>query len=45
MSGSTDSGNGKAANLAAVVDHYHTTLELRLSAEQKKDLVEYLKSI
>jgi cytochrome c peroxidase len=37
--------DGKAANLAAVVDHYDTTLELKLSAEQKKDLVEYLKSI
>jgi len=37
--------DGKAANLAAVVDHYDATLELKLSAEQKKDLVEYLKSI
>jgi cytochrome c peroxidase len=37
--------DGRAANLTAVVDHYDTTLELKLSAEQKKDLVEYLKSI
>jgi cytochrome c553 len=37
--------DGKAANLAAVVDHYDATLKLNLSAEQKKDLVEYLKSI
>jgi mono/diheme cytochrome c family protein len=37
--------DGKAANLAAVVDHYDATLKLKLTAEQKKDLVEYLKSI
>jgi mono/diheme cytochrome c family protein len=37
--------DGKAANLAAVVDHYDATLKLGLNAEQKKDLVEYLKSI
>jgi mono/diheme cytochrome c family protein len=37
--------DGRAANLAAVVDHYDATLKLNLSAEQKKDLVEYLKSI
>jgi mono/diheme cytochrome c family protein len=37
--------DGKAANLAAVVDHYDATLALKLSAAQKKDLVEYLKSI
>ena len=37
--------DGKAANLAAVVDHYDVTLKLKLSPEQKKDLVEYLKSI
>ena len=37
--------DGKAADLAAVVDHYDATLTLKLSAEQKKDLVEYLKSI
>jgi len=37
--------DGKAADLAAVVDHYDATLKLKLSAEQKTDLVEYLKSI
>jgi len=37
--------DGKAASLAAVVEHYDATLKLNLSAEQKKDLVEYLKSI
>ena len=37
--------DGKAANLTAVVDHYDATLKLKLSAEQKRDLVEYLKSI
>ena len=37
--------DGKAANLNAVVDHYDATLKLKLSAEQKKDLVEFLKSI
>ena len=37
--------DGKVASLAAVVDHYDATLKLKLSAEQKKDLVEYLKSI
>jgi cytochrome c553 len=37
--------DGTAASLAAVVDHYDTTLKLKLSAAQKKDLVEYLKSI
>ena len=37
--------DGKAANLAAVMDHYDATLKLKLSPEQKRDLVEYLKSI
>ena len=37
--------DGTAANLAAVVDHYDATLKLKLSTEQKRDLVEYLKSI
>jgi hypothetical protein len=37
--------DGKAADLAAVVEHYMGALKLGLSAEQKKDLVEYLKSI
>ena len=37
--------DGKSATLAAVVDHYDAALKLKLTAEQKKDLVEYLKSI
>jgi cytochrome c peroxidase len=37
--------DGRAANLAAVVDHYTGALKLTLTAEQKRDLVEYLKSI
>jgi mono/diheme cytochrome c family protein len=37
--------DGKAKDLPAVVDHYDSALGLKLSAEQKKDLVEYLKSI
>ena len=31
-------------NLAAVVDHYDTCFQLGLSAQQKSDLVELLKS-
>jgi hypothetical protein len=37
--------DGKAATLDAVVDHYTGALKLNLTAAQKKDLVEYLKSI
>ena len=37
--------DGSAASLDAVVDHYTRSLKLSLTAEQKKDLVEYLKSI
>ncbi|MGH7503290.1 MAG: hypothetical protein ACREL7_16310 [Longimicrobiales bacterium] len=37
--------DGSASSLAAVVDHYDETLELNLTASQKADLVEYLKSI
>ena len=37
--------DGSAATLAAVVDHYDKSLTLELSDAQKKDLVEYLKSI
>ena len=37
--------DGSAATLPAVVDHYDGTLKLKLTADQKKDLVEYLKSI
>ena len=37
--------DGSAASLDAVVDHYVKALKLTLGAEQRKDLVEYLKSI
>jgi len=37
--------DGSAADLAAVVDHYDRLFDLHLTAEQKSDLVEYLKSI
>ncbi len=37
--------DGRAADLAAVVDHYDKVLSLGLSAVQKADLVEYLKSL
>jgi mono/diheme cytochrome c family protein len=37
--------DGRAADLAAVVDHYAGALALSLTADQKRDLVEYLKSI
>jgi cytochrome c5 len=37
--------NGSAATLAAVVEHYAGVLGLSLTAQQKADLVEYLKSL
>ena len=37
--------DGSAASLADVVDHYNQVLGLNLSAAQKKDLVEYLKTL
>ena len=37
--------DGSAKTLAAVVDHYNRALTLRLSAADKRNLVEYLKSI
>ena len=37
--------DGCFATLEEVVEHYNGFLKLRLSATQKKDLVEYLKSI
>ena len=37
--------DGRAADLAAVVDHYDTALSLKLTAAQKADLVQYLKSL
>jgi mono/diheme cytochrome c family protein len=36
--------DGSAATLADVVAHYNTALALGLSAEQQRDLIEYLKS-
>jgi mono/diheme cytochrome c family protein len=37
--------DGSAPTLAAVVDHYDTVLQLGLTAGQKADLIEYLKSL
>jgi mono/diheme cytochrome c family protein len=37
--------SGHAVDLAAVVEHYRSVLKLDLNAQQKQDLVEYLKSI
>ena len=37
--------DGSAANLRAVVDHYVAALPLKLSERQKRDLVEFLKSL
>jgi mono/diheme cytochrome c family protein len=37
--------DGSAATLLAVVNHYDEHLELKLSAKQKADLVEFLKSL
>jgi mono/diheme cytochrome c family protein len=37
--------DGRAATLPAVVDHYAGVLKLQLTAEQKKDLAEYLKTL
>jgi cytochrome c peroxidase len=37
--------DGGAATLAAVVDHYDGLFTLHLSAQQKADLVEYLKTL
>jgi hypothetical protein len=37
--------DGRFATLAAVVDHYDTQMGLGLGAQQKNDLVEYLKSL
>jgi hypothetical protein len=37
--------DGRFATLGAVVDHYDTTFTLGLTASQKADLVEYLKSL
>ncbi|HEU4939099.1 MAG TPA: hypothetical protein VFT39_21775, partial [Vicinamibacterales bacterium] len=37
--------DGSARDLAAVVEHYNALLALNLTAAQKADLVEYLKSL
>jgi hypothetical protein len=37
--------DGSAATLADVVEHYNTVRRLRLTVQQKRDLVEFLKSI
>lgn len=37
--------DGSAADLLAVVNHYNTVFSLNLTAAQKADLVEYLKSL
>jgi hypothetical protein len=37
--------DGSAATLAEVVDHYQAVLRLKLTAQQKRDLVEFLKSL
>jgi cytochrome c peroxidase len=37
--------DGGAADLPAVVDHYDTQFGLNLTPAQKRDLVEYLKSL
>jgi cytochrome c peroxidase len=37
--------DGRFANLDAVVDHYPQVFALNLSAEEKADLVQYLKSL
>jgi mono/diheme cytochrome c family protein len=37
--------DGSARDLAAVVNHYDTRFSLGLTAKQKRDLVEYLKSL
>jgi len=37
--------DGSAADLLAVVNHYDTLFNLHLTAAQKADLVEYLKSL
>jgi cytochrome c peroxidase len=37
--------DGSAATLRDVVDHYDSFLSLRLTEDQKDDLVEFLKSL
>ena len=37
--------DGRFADLRAVVDHYDRTFSLNLSERQKRELIEYLKSL
>jgi hypothetical protein len=37
--------DGRFATLQAVVEHYDRVLGLNLSAQQQRDLIEYLKSL
>ena len=37
--------DGSAPDLPAVVEHYDALFKLKLTAAQKQDLVEYLKSL
>ena len=37
--------DGRFATLAAVIDHYNREFSLGLSASEKRDLAEYLKSL
>ena len=37
--------DGRFPDLGAVVDHYNGHLNLNLSDEEKRDLIEYLKSL
>jgi hypothetical protein len=37
--------DGRYADLSAVVEHYNQALNLNLSEQAKRDLVEYLKSL
>jgi hypothetical protein len=37
--------DGRFANLSEVIDHYDKLLSLKLSAQEKADLIEYLKSL
>jgi cytochrome c peroxidase len=37
--------DGRFADLGAVVDHYDTVKRLNLTVQEKRDLIEYLKSL
>jgi hypothetical protein len=37
--------DGRFANLDQVIDHYDTLLGLKLTDQEKRDLVQYLKSL